>query len=374
MAVSPTWAQGDTLIATGDVGGVVRVHRVTVRQWKGFVPRSEDMASLQNDTQYLGDTVAATVNVTVQFQRQLEALSGVDGDIPEMTALAMASQQGSKYFVVGDAEGKISVFTLSGAFRSRMDATFSPGHGIDSFYVHMSQLLFRAGPEWGYIDLEKLEVKHIECPDFDGNQVVAAIIDSQHSQRVLAADEEGTLWSFVVRHARSCRVERKFPKDISRAPVDLASIRGFLLALEHGPNSSSPSTLTALNMSHVRHEDLGSPVVWRRTGPPVRAWAVYRHRQDGPASDLVALLSEDGMEIEVLELLMTITIVVPGQPIWLNGWITLPIIISLVLILVFWHYLKYGRTLASSSSSKETAEGGGGGGAEGGQSQGEGSS
>lgn len=373
LAVSPSWATGDTLIATGDSSGIVRVHRVVVKQRKGKESAGrirEDTAGFQTDTQYLGATVASSVHVVVQFQRQLEALSGIDGDIPDMTALVMASQHGSKYFVVGDAEGKISVFTITGAFRSRMDATLTPGHGIESFYVHMSQLLFRAGPEWGYIDLEKLEVKHVECPDFDSAQVTATIIDSQHSFRVLTSDKEGVVSVLAVRNARTCWIEHRFPRGLATGPLELASIRGFVLGLEQlgsGADGGGLSLLTALNMSHAGMEehqeaDLqpSSPVAWRRRLPPARAWAVYRHRQDvAPVSDLLAFLSEDGMDIEILELLMHLKIVVPQDPFWLNGWVTLPIAIGIVLIVVFWHYLKYGRVASSSSSGSSGGSTGG---------------
>lgn len=360
LAVSPSWAQGDTLIATGDLGGIIRVHRVLVKQKRAEASRSEDTVSSENDTRYLGTSVGSCTNVTVQFQRQLEALSGSDGEVSKMTSLAMCSQQGSKYFVVGDAEGKISVFTLAGVFRARMDATLTPGTGIEGFYVHLSQLLFRAGHEWGYIDLEKLEVKHVECPDFEGGRVTAAIIDSQQSWKVLVADEEGSVWVLAVRHARSCRVEHKFPRGLTKARLELASVRGFVLALERasGEPEGHAATLMALNMSHASRPEselrlARSPVVWRRARPRVRAWAVYRHRQEAPSSDLLAFLSEDGSEVEIMELLMPLNILPPIsllESLLLNAYIILPVIIILVLVVVGWHYVKYGR--ASNSKAK----------------------
>lgn len=41
-------------------------------------------------------------------------------------------------------------------------------------------------------------------------------------------------------------------------------------------------------------------IVWRRTGAALRSWTVHKRYQQG---DLLALLSEDGMEIEILEVL-----------------------------------------------------------------------
>jgi len=361
LAVSPSWAHGDTLIATGDAGGTVRVHKVIVKPQRipAAVRQRVDTVSPENDTRYLGASMVSFVNISVTLKNQLEALSGVDGEAPRMTALAMASQQGSKYFTMGDAEGKISVFSIDGTFKSRLDGTSTPGAGIEGFYVHLNQLLFRAGPEWGYIDLENLVVKHVECPDFEGSRVTAAIIDSQQSWKVLVADEEGTLWVLAVRGARSCRVEHRFARGLTRAPIDLVSVRGFLLGLERGPgsdgNSASAAHVVALNMSHAGRSESDlrnapSPVVWRSVRPPVAAWAVFRHRHDTPAGDLLAFLSEDGKEVEIMELLMQLHIAPVGESILLNPWITLPIVIMVVLAAVGWHYLTYGRKMAKSET------------------------
>lgn len=364
LAVSPSWSQGDTLIATGDISGVVRVHRVKIVQKRSTRYRLKDVVSRQHDASTMGMTFAAAMNVSVQFQRQLEALTGPDGEIPRMTALALASQHGSKYFVVGDAEGKISAFTLNGAFRTRMDATLSSEHGIDAFYVHLSHLVFRAGPEWGYVDFERLEVKHVDCMDLENHPVTSLVIDSQRSSRVWVADEEGTVRVLgVVPSIRSCQVAHEFSKGMLPAPVELASIRGFMLAFGRAGSNGS-ATLMALNASVVGKQasDLiltPSPVVWKKALPPTRAWAVYRHRQDAPSTDLLAFLSEDGKRVHFMELLMDISFTVPSQPLWLNGWITLPILIGTVVSAVGWHYLKYGRvdkTKAKAGAGEEGVE------------------
>merc|ERR1739838_982598 len=46
---------------------------------------------------------------------------------------------------------------------------------------------------------------------------------------------------------------------------------------------------------------VGSVTAWRRTGRPVRDWAVHRRIFE---PDLLAFLSEDGSAIEMVELLM----------------------------------------------------------------------
>merc|ERR1712194_664258 len=151
----------------------------------------------------------------------------------------------------------------------------------------------------------------------------------------------------VVSSLRMCQVIHEFPKGMLEAPVELASIRGYMLAFSRGGANGSAS-LVALNTSVIGKEasDLmlaPSPVVWKKTLPPTRALAVYRHRQDAPPSDLLAFLSEDGKKIHLMELLMDTSFTVPSQPLWLNAWVTLPILITAVVGVVGWHYLKYGR-------------------------------
>jgi len=365
LAVSPSWQKGDTLIATCDSGGTIRVHQVFVTGKSGPIvaPRKEATVTLENDTRFLGASVASAVLVSVAFRRSLQ-VEGVG--VGAITALAMASQRGSKYFVVGDSEGKVNVFGLDGAFKSRLDGTSTPGAGIEGFYVHQNQLLFRAGPEWGYIDLENLVVKHVECPDFEGMHVITTVIDSERSWRVLVADEEGTIWVLAVQSARTCRVDYKFPRGLTRAPLDLVSLRGFVLALERsGGRGGSPgarggeerrtASLLALNMSHVGKQEADlmhypSPVVWKTRHRGVRSWAVFRHRQDSrPEGDLVALLSEDGLEVEIFELLMHRRVEVVGESLLLDPYIMVPCIVAAVLIGVGWHYLKYGRAMVKPS-------------------------
>lgn len=303
LTVSPS--HDEYLVATGDAGGIIRVHKVIVRQRR--LTKDEKQARRNSSDEKVSQYLGSSVNVTTQLHRQMQVPAGSDGEAPRVTALAMASQQGSKYFVAGDAEGKISVFTKNGTLRATIDTTATPGAAIEGLYANLGNLLFRAGSEWGYVDVEKQEVKHVECPKFDGH-VTAAIIDSQQSSRVLVADEAGTVWIFSIKNKKDCTVELRFAKGTTRAPIDLASVRGFVLGLERSGNLGEPASMLALNMSQAgkRKNDLTPPqaaVVWRRSRPPVRSWAVHKRYQQG---DLVAFLSEDGHEIEIMELLMSV--------------------------------------------------------------------
>jgi len=334
LAVSPS--HDEYVVVTGDAGGVIRVHKVNVRQRRLTKEQKQQRRNSTDEkvSQYLG----SQVNVTAQFSKQMQVPHGSNGEPAKMTALAMASQQGTKFFVAGDDEGKINVFTKNGTLRAKIDTTTTPGAGIEGLYAHLSSLLFRAGSEWGFIDLERLEVKHVECPKFAG-RVTAAIIDSQQSHRVLVADETGTVWIFSVRNKRDCKIEHRFVKGATKGPIDLASIRGFILGLEQASNAEHPMSLVALNMSHVgkrKHElaQAPSPLVWRKGRPAAIGWAVHKRYQQG---DLLAFLSEDGREIEIAELLMQVY-TAPSEDSFGN--FKLPVIAVAIVLVLGYQYVK----------------------------------
>mmetsp|Transcript_40284 Transcript_40284/g.110879 ORF Transcript_40284/g.110879 Transcript_40284/m.110879 type:complete len:630 (-) Transcript_40284:125-2014(-) len=311
LAVSPS--QDEHTVVTADAGGVIRVHKLVVKQVK---PVKDEPASpppqhhrklsdkvKRETSQHLGPQL----NASVQFRMELGMNLASDGAAAHITSFCLPSQQGQQYFVVGDAEGSISVFTKNGTLKAKMSAATVPGSGIEGFYAQPGDLLFWAGSEWGFLDLEKLDVRYIECPGLEG-RIVAAAIDEQQQSRIIAADENGSVWVFhVARGRRHCEVEHRFVAAPSGKVVDLASMRGFLLRLE-GPGAGDSGAIAALNMSHVQKKRWEvqlppSSVVWRRGFVLARAWAVHRRKRQGA---LLALLSRDGREVEVSELLMTV--------------------------------------------------------------------
>jgi hypothetical protein len=352
LTVSPS--HDEYLVATGDVGGVIRVHKITVRQRR--LTKDQKQSRRNSTDEKMSQFLGTSVNVTAQLTKQMQVPTGSDGEAARMTALAMAAQQGTKYFVAGDAEGKVSIFTKNGTFRGKVDTTTTPGASIEGLHAHLSNLLFRAGDEWGYIDLEKLEVKHVECPQFEG-RITAAIIDSQQSSRVLAADEAGSVWIFNVKNKKDCTVDLRYPKGATRTPIDLASVRGFVLGLERAGVNGAPVSVLALNMSEAgkRRGDAAimapgsapGSVVWRRARPAVRAWAVHKRYQQG---DLLAFLSEDGHEIEIMELLMTVY-TAPAQDNFGN--FKMPVIaVAIVLVLGYQYVKQKGKFGGGSTKGK----------------------
>jgi len=300
LAVSPT--QDDYFVATADAGGAIRVHKVNVRQRR---PAKEQKKGSTDEK--VSQFLDSQLNVTAQFTTQMQVPAGSNGEPAQLTALAMASQQGAKYLVAGDDEGKVSIFKHNGTFVGKVDASVTPGARVEALTAHMSNLMFHVGYEWGFINLERLSVHHMDCPEFEG-RVTSAVSDSQQASRVVVADEEGTIWVLNVKDKKKCRVEHTFPKGVTIAPIDLASIRGFSIALKRGAQDSNAATVLAINMSHVgrRRDSLTaapSAVVWRSERQGVRDWTVNKRYQQG---DLMAFLSEDGKEIEVFELLMQV--------------------------------------------------------------------
>lgn len=354
LAVSPS--HDEHLIATGDVAGVVRLHQIVVRA-RRFPTMSDETQAGKDDpaeqraSQFLG----GQLNVSAKFQVELSIRSAAnDGEMAQLTAVTFAQHQQSKFYVLGDAKGTVSVFAKNGTLKTQIDATTTPGVGIEGFYHQFGSLLFRAGSEWGYIDLEKLEVRHLDCPSFEGH-VKSAIIDSQHASRLFVADERGGVWAFNVRNKKECKVEHRFRNGSTRSNVvDLASVRGFVLGIE-GPDPSAAGagwSVVALNMSHVgrRKQEamlLPSPVVWRRSVAPLRSWAVQRRQQQG---DLLAFLSEDGRELEVAELLMAVY-TPPEEDSY--GDFKLPMLAVLVVLVLGYQYMKQKGKLGGSSKKRD---------------------
>jgi len=342
LAVSPS--HEEYLVATCDDSGSIRVHRINVRQRK--LGKDEKMARKLSAVEKVSVHLGLAVNVTAQLQKQMQVPQDSEGDAPKITALALTSQGGTKYLLAGDIEGKISVFSRNATLRARVDTTSVPGVGVDSISVTLGSALFRSGREWGYLDLERMEARHLECHGFTG-QISAAILDSQQSTRVIAADEEGTVWVFNVKNKRECRVELQFPRGATLPPLDLASTRGFAIGVEQSSPGKAVSVL-ALNMSQVTKNRPGSntrlpdtpppppenSIVWRRTRPAMRAWSLLKRAKEG---DLLAFLAEDGREIEIMELLMTASAPPPADN-FSN--FKMPVIAVAVVLVLGYQYMK----------------------------------
>jgi len=335
LAVSQS--QDEYNIVTADVGGLVRIHKVNVRSRRLTKEEKKTRKSSMDEkvSQFLG----VQVNVTAQFKNEMQVPPGSDGEPSKITALAMASQQGSKFVVVGDAEGKIGVFTKTGNFSARILASETPGDRVEALYAHLSNLIYRTGNEWGFVNLAKLEVQKMECAGFEG-RVTAVGIDSQQASKVMVSDSEGTVWVFNVKEKKQCKVEHRFPKGTTVNAVDLASIKGYTIALERADRGGDSAAVLAINMSHVgKSKDAllaaPSPVVWRQGLKTVRDWSVHKRYQAG---DLLAFLSEDGHQIEVMELLMAVYTAPAADP--FGGNFKLPLIAVAVVLVLGYQFMK----------------------------------
>lgn len=335
LAVSQS--QDEYNIVTADVGGLVRIHKVNVRSRRLTKEEKKSRKSSMDEkvSQFLG----VQVNVTAQFKNEMQVPPGSDGEPSKITALALASQQGSKFVVVGDAEGKIGVFTKTGNFSARMLAAETPGDRVEALYAHLSNLIYRTGNDWGFVNLAKLEVQRMECAGFEG-RATAVGIDSQQASKVMVSDDEGTVWVMNVKEKKQCKVEHRFAKGTTVNAVDLGSIKGYTIALERAERGGDSAAVLAINMSHVgKSKDAvsaaPSPVVWRQGLKTVRDWSLHKRYQAG---DLLAFLSEDGHQIEVMELLMAVYTAPAADP--FGGNFKLPLIAVAVVLVLGYQYMK----------------------------------
>merc|ERR1719183_2314151 len=122
LAVSPS--HDEYLILTSDVGGSIRVHKITVRQIRSLKSRRGSTSTTTQITdedkpsQYLG----LHSNVTSQFNKQMQLPNkDDDSEPPAVTSLTMISHRNTKYIVAGDAEGKVNIFSRNGTFRFAID-------------------------------------------------------------------------------------------------------------------------------------------------------------------------------------------------------------------------------------------------------------
>merc|ERR1740121_2991548 len=87
-------------------------------------------------------------------------------------------------------------------------------------------------------------------------------------------------------------------------------------------------------------------VVWRRERPSMRGWAVLRRSKEG---DLLAFLSEDGKEIEIVELLMQVY-AAPQSSNEGFGNFQMPAIGIAVILVIGYQYMKQKNSTMSASS------------------------
>jgi len=352
LAVSPS--VDEQFVATADSSGNIRVHNVKVRAKKfSEAQKEERQSSLDEKTSlFLGPQL----NVSSRLNATMRVFNTSEGELynPKMTAFIASQKSGRRFFVVGDEKGKITVFTRDGTLRAKLDATAAPG-GIQSFHTQTNYLIYTAGLDWGFVDLDRLQVAREYCPMVEG-RIAAAITDSHLHWRAIVVDEDGTPWVLNVKNKSDCRVDFMFPRGVMRHVVGLASTRGFVLGLENHGVGTLPMSVIALNVSHIvdwqqgrrrpggpvqPHTYAGAPslhrptshVVWRKPLAASRDWAVHKRSTEG---DLLAFLSKDGRSIEIMELLMTKYTLPPDE----TQNMKFPSIIGAMLLVLGYQYWK----------------------------------
>jgi hypothetical protein len=257
----------------------------------------------------------------------------------------MVSSKGTKYFVVGDDAGRITMFTKNGTLhavlkpRNVRGYTGSTRTGIGSLQAHLGNVLYQSdGTSWGFIDVDRAELWALTCRRLEG-RIHAATLDSQSSSRVHLADGDGTVWVASWDERRKCKVEHRFARGLARFPLELAAVRGFLYVLDQ--SSPNYTSMMALNLSHVGKSkdellEVPSPVAWHRRIPRVQSWTVRSRYQQG---DLLGTLSENGRRIEVVELIMQVY--TPPAPDNLSNF-KLPVLAVAAVLMLCYQFSKKG--------------------------------
>lgn len=347
-----TSMQEDNIVATSDDRGTMRMHKVTIRPRRPVKDTRGNSPSSSNDkpSSYLN---AGAFNVTVNLLKQAQVPMEGDGQPPRITAMAVVSQQGVRYVVVGDDHGRLHTFGRNGSLHGVIDDVVPKGSGIRGLHQSANHVFYYSSTVFGYLELERQEVKHAVCPKFEGS-IAALTVDSQHVARVLLADTLGQVWVFNLKNKKECKFEHKFPAILSsHARTDLASIHGYVLGLERQHHGQASASYMALNLSHVgaigrkkSADPVDQPLVWRRTRGPVRDWSVHRRSYQG---DLMAFLSEDGREIEIMELIMKAEIL-SGEKDTMSNF-KLPVMGVAIVLVLGYQYMKRGGKLPIGGKS-----------------------
>lgn len=287
----------DNFIVTADSEGKIRVHKLRVQAMKMTKEdkKSRKLSAEEKISQHLGQLI----NVTIKFGQQMQMPSG-----PKITCMVTVSQGSNKFFVVGDNEGKINVFAKNGTLTGSVHATNHPDgiQGVSS-QVGSSFVMYRAGTEFGFVNPGKASVVYTRCPEIT-KPISSAISDVSQASKALISEENGSVWVVNVKDKKACVVERSFLKGMMARPLQLVSLKGFVLMMESpGGNSTSFMALNLSTQPSYAQATMGSHVAWRKALGPIKAWS----RVAKAPGDLVALLSADGTTIEVIQIIMAAT-------------------------------------------------------------------
>ncbi|CAE8624727.1 unnamed protein product [Polarella glacialis] len=88
LAISPT--HEEPLIATGDAGGSIRVHKVNLRPRRKPTAKAEKSKRKQAFDERISQYLGSQVNVTVQLHHQVQLPPRSSGEASKLTALAIA--------------------------------------------------------------------------------------------------------------------------------------------------------------------------------------------------------------------------------------------------------------------------------------------
>jgi len=298
--------------------------QIRARPWK---LTSEERAARKNATEKLSQYLLPEVNLTVK------ELWSVPLEAPAVTDIQPVTQRGTKYIAVGDAEGQLRLHAANGTQLSVTQGTDDEG-GI----LELSQaqgIVYRSKRSVGLFSAED-QVIQLPCT-FD--ESVHSLVRATGASQRLLVHADGALHAISTKDkAVSCKREWSFPIP----PVETFNVKGVILTVTSG----APGKLMALNLT--RAEQLH--VAWSREFDSIKVWDAYKRHNMG---DLFAMLSGDGRQLSVWELL------VPLEPVKSDesfGNMKVPVMVCAVVLVLGYQFMKGG------GRSSGGGFGGGGGG------------
>merc|ERR1719387_1896639 len=129
----------------------MRIHVVKARPIR--LSKEQKQARKLSPEEKISQYLGPQVNCTLQKERAFQMPARGNG-VPKITALIAASQKGSKYFVAGDIEGNINIFTRNGTFKTVVHATNNPS-GIEGLHATSGSVIFRSGRDMGFVNLDR---------------------------------------------------------------------------------------------------------------------------------------------------------------------------------------------------------------------------
>merc|ERR1719313_2354192 len=129
----------EIFVATADAGGIIRVHKINVRQRR--LSKDQKQGRRNSTDEKISQFLGVPVDVTYTLSNNMTMPLADNGEPLAVKSLATGSQSGNKFFVAADVAGNVHTFQRNGTYGRKLNLSIA----VDSLYVHLSNLMFRGG-------------------------------------------------------------------------------------------------------------------------------------------------------------------------------------------------------------------------------------